>query len=99
MNSRWLYQRGRTLRLLGRNDEADGELARAEKIKKTLEEISNLEGRAAQDPADPEVRCRLGQLCSGLGSPALAANWYRAALACDPAHAGARAGLSALEKR
>ncbi len=96
LNSRWLYQRGMTLRRLGRSDEAKRELAKAGDLKKSFEEVSDLEGKAARYPGDPEVRCRLGQLCTKLGNPNMAATWFRAALACDPGHAGARSGLNAL---
>ena len=96
LNARWLYQRGMTLRRLGRSHEAERELAKAGDLKKSFQEVSDLEGRAARYPGDPDVRCRLGQLCTKLGNPTMAATWFRAALACDPGHAGARSGLDAL---
>jgi tetratricopeptide (TPR) repeat protein len=98
-NSQWLYQRGTALLALGRGDEAARDRARAGELNRTLAEMSALNDQAARSPEDPEVRCRLGWLCATLGKTALAASWYRAALACDPHHRGARLGLKTLEAR
>jgi hypothetical protein len=58
--------------------------------------MTDLNAKAAADPHDADIRDRLGRLCVALGKPELAASWYRAALACDPRHGGARLGLAAL---
>ena len=60
--------------------------------------MSDLNDQAARAPDDPEVRLRLGQLCESLGKPELAASWYRAALACDPRSAEARAALADIQR-
>jgi tetratricopeptide (TPR) repeat protein len=95
-NAQWTYQRGRALHRLGRAKEAARDLARAAELNGHLAEMSDLNGRAARDPADPDVRQRIGDLCLRLGKSEMAASWYYAALACDPRHPGARAGLAAL---
>jgi tetratricopeptide (TPR) repeat protein len=91
-----VYQRGVVCRRLGREQEARRDLARSDELSKRIAEMSALNDRAEQAPHDADVRCRLGRLCVELGKPELAASWYRAALACDPKHAGAWLGLNAL---
>jgi tetratricopeptide (TPR) repeat protein len=90
------YQRGVVLRQLGRIEESARDRARADALNKDLAEMSALNHQAERDLRDAEVRFRLGQLCVALGKPELAASWYKAALACDPAHAAARLGLNTL---
>lgn len=91
-----IYQRGVVLRRLGRDEDARRDVDRAAALNAAVAEMSKLNEQAARDPHDAGVRCRLGQLCVELGKPELAASWYRAALACDPHHEGARLGLAAL---
>jgi tetratricopeptide (TPR) repeat protein len=91
-----IYQRGVVLRQLGRTAESERDIARAGALNKGLAEMSALSHQAEHDPHDAELRFRLGQLCVELGKPDLAASWYKAALACDPAHAAARLALNAL---
>jgi tetratricopeptide (TPR) repeat protein len=94
--SQAIYQRGTVLRVLGRGDEARRDFDRAAELKKGLETMSKLNEEAANAPHDADVRYRLGRLCVDLGKPELAASWYRASLACNPAHAEARFALNAL---
>jgi tetratricopeptide (TPR) repeat protein len=91
-----IYQRGTVLRVLGRSDEARRDFDRAAELKKGLETMSKLNDEAANAPHDADVRYRLGRICVDLGKPELAASWYRASLACNPAHAEARFALNAL---
>jgi tetratricopeptide (TPR) repeat protein len=91
-----LYQRGVALRTLGDVDQAARDFARSAELKQALADMSDLNERAARAIGDADVRYRLGQLCVTLGKPELAASWYRAALACNPNHSGARAGLKVL---
>lgn len=98
-NSQWVYQRGTALRVLGRTDEAARDQARAGELNRALAEMSTLNDKAAIFPEDPDVRCRLGWLCAELGKTTLAASWFRAALACEAHHPGARLGLKTLELR
>src|SRR5262249_55556393 len=90
------YQRGLVLRQLGRAAEAEGDAARAAELNQGIAEMWAWTGQAERAPHDAGVRSALGRLCAELGKPELAASWYRAALACDPKHAAAKAGLSAL---
>jgi tetratricopeptide (TPR) repeat protein len=90
------YQRGLALRVLGRHSESARDFARAAELNRLVITMSDLNKKAAQDPRDADVRDQLGRLCVELGKPELAASWYRAALACDPKHTGARLGLAAL---
>jgi tetratricopeptide (TPR) repeat protein len=94
--SETVYQRALALKILGRPSEATHDFARAAELNRLWITMSDLNAKAAQDPHDADVRDRLGRLCVELGKPDLAASWYRAALACDPRHAGARLGLTAL---
>ncbi len=91
-----IYQRSVVLRQLGRTEEARRDTTRADELKKALAEMSDLNRQAEHNPHDAEIRYRLGRLCVQLGKPELAASWYRAALACDSRHVGARLGLNAL---
>jgi tetratricopeptide (TPR) repeat protein len=91
-----VYQRGLALKILGRRSEAAHDFARAAELNQLWITMSDLNAKAAQDSHDADVRDRLGRLCLELGKPDLAASWYRAALACNPRHAGARLGLAAL---
>lgn len=98
-NYAWSYQRGLALHRLGRADEAALQLARAAELKRDLTEMSDLNRQAVSDPTDPDVRQRIGDLCLRLGKLDLAVSWYYAALACEPGHPGARAGLAAAGPR
>jgi tetratricopeptide (TPR) repeat protein len=98
-NAQWVYQRGVALRASGRLAEADRDSARAAELKRAVVTMSDLNAEAARHPADPLVRIRLGRLCEFLGKPALAASWYRAALACDPRNEEARAALPLAQTR
>jgi Flp pilus assembly protein TadD len=98
-NAKWLYQRGLALRKLGRAAESDRDLARASGLNRDLARLSQLDEEASRKPNDPEVRYQLGRLCVRLGKPEMAVSWFQAALACDPRHAAARAGLNSLRTR
>jgi tetratricopeptide (TPR) repeat protein len=91
------YQRGLLLRRLGRDKDAERDLTRSLEMRRDLAELSKLDGEASRRPADPDVRDRLGRLCVRLGKRALAASWFRAALACNPSHQAAQRALHALE--
>lgn len=88
-----IYQRAFVLKRMGREAESIQDLARAEALKADLAEMSRLDGEASGRPADAEIRCRVARLCRRLGKFDLALSWYRAAIACDPGNAEARAEL------
>jgi tetratricopeptide (TPR) repeat protein len=96
--SETVYKRGLALKILGRPSEAADAFARAAELKRLWITMSDLNAKAAEDPHNADVRDQLGRLCVELGKPDLAASWYRAALACNPRHAGARLGLAALRR-
>ncbi|WP_422924403.1 tetratricopeptide repeat protein [Singulisphaera sp. PoT] len=98
-NPQYLYQRGRLLRLLDRGEESERDLARASSLNRDMARMAELNSKAIEHPDDPEVRCRLGELCVRLCMPELAGYWYRAALACDPDSKAAREGLQGLRLR
>jgi tetratricopeptide (TPR) repeat protein len=94
-NSKLYYRRSTVLRLLGRTAASNADVARANEINDGLAEMARLNNEADSRPDDPEVRYRIGVICTRLGKKELAASWFRAALACDPLHAGAQAALQA----
>ena len=87
------FQYSQALRRVGRVEEADFELRRMEEIKVLEREFSDLHDTAARQPADADVRFRIGELAKLLGKSNLARLWLRAALAINPNHTRARAAL------
>ena len=95
----WAYMRARALRFAGRPTEAARDEASAAELKKAVVMISDLDAQATRSPEDPGVRIQLGRACERLGKPEQAALWYRAALACNPLSAEARAAMAALPRQ
>lgn len=93
-NPQWSYMRSLAARALGRSTEADRDAARSAELKRAAAELAELSAEATLHPTDAAVRVRLGHICATLGRPELATLWYRAALACDPRNADARAALT-----
>ena len=81
------FKLAQALRRSGNDAEADRHAQIADELKRIREEFSKLHERAAADPDDANIRCRLGVLAGELGRPDLAQVWFRAALAIDPQHA------------
>jgi tetratricopeptide (TPR) repeat protein len=81
------FKLAQAYRRTGNNEAADKHTQVAEEIKRIREEFSKLHETAAAEPANADVRCRLGVLARELGRPDLARVWFRAALAVDPRHA------------
>jgi tetratricopeptide (TPR) repeat protein len=73
-------------RRAGNNQEADKQTQAAEEIKRIREEFSKLHEKAAAEPGNADVRCRIGVLARQFGRPDLARVWFKAALAIDPHH-------------
>ena len=94
--SQTFHQRASVLRRLGREADADRDAARAASLNRTLARMSALNDEAAEHPRDADLRYRVGEACSDLGMFDLAASWFRAARACDPAHDAARKRLTEL---
>lgn len=90
------YRRSQVLTRLERREEAEADRRKAEQLNNAVAEIAKLDELASRKPGDAALRSELGKLCATLGRFPLAASWYRAALACDPAHDEARRGLDSL---
>jgi tetratricopeptide (TPR) repeat protein len=80
------FRLSQVLRRAGRDADADRYAKIAEEIKQVRLEFSELHEVADQQPANADVRYRLGVLANSLGRPDLARVWFRAALAINPAH-------------
>ncbi len=94
-----VYQRGLLRKATGDAEGSALDLARASDLSASVAEMSQLNDEAARSPSDAEVRVKIAALCERLGKTDLAAYWYRAALACDPASIAARSGIAALKPR
>lgn len=90
------FRLAQSLRSAGQADEAKQEAARADEIKLMRERFSKLHQDANERPDDAEVRYEIGQLAEKLNLPEMAAIWYKASLALQPTHEGARKRLEAL---
>lgn len=66
-----------------RADDARRETARAEELRKALDEITSLSKRAMERPWDAAVRLQLAELSERLGMPDVARTWRTAADACQ----------------
>ncbi len=91
------FQYSQALRRVGNVEQADAELRRMVEIRALEREFSDLHEKAATQPADAEIRYRIGELARTLGKPKLARVWFRATLAINPNHARARTALQELE--
>jgi tetratricopeptide (TPR) repeat protein len=78
----------------GERDKAAEELRLMRETQAVEREFTDLHEEAARKPDDADVRCRIGALARQLDKPDLARLWFRAALAIQPDHAGARAALA-----
>jgi tetratricopeptide (TPR) repeat protein len=68
-----------------------------QQIRALEREFSELHDVASQNPADADVRFRIGDLARKLGKRELARTWFRAALSLQPSHAAAAAALAELQ--
>jgi len=87
------YRLSQAYRRAGRAAEAEQHARAAEELRKIRLEFSNLHAKAAQEPNNAEVRCRIGVLAMQLDRPDLARVWFQAALAINPSHEEARRNL------
>jgi tetratricopeptide (TPR) repeat protein len=78
----------------GERAKADDQMQRMRETKAVEREFTDLHEAAAANPADADLRYRIGSLARQLDKWELARLWFRAALAIDPTHAGARAALA-----
>lgn len=91
------YQLGQALERVGRQAEAEEQLAMFREWQKLEQEFTELHNDVMADFADARARVRLGDTALKLGKPLLAETWYTAALAIDPRLAEARLGLERLK--
>jgi tetratricopeptide (TPR) repeat protein len=91
------YQLAGVYRRLGRAAEADAQIDEMERLQKLRKEFTELHYQAFRDTQDAELRYRLGELARQLDKPDLAATWFEAALALDPAHPKAAGALEELK--
>ena len=87
------FKLAQALRRAGDEQAAAEQAKTAEEIRALRREFSELHQKAAREPGNVEVRCRLGTLARQLDRPDLARVWFRAALAIDPRHEEARRAL------
>jgi tetratricopeptide (TPR) repeat protein len=76
----------RALRLAGRMDELSKESRKLAEIQRKLTEARHLEDRLTTDPADTELRYRIGALYLEFGDPELGVGWLNSVLFRDPNH-------------
>lgn len=76
------YRRGLQLQKLGREAEAQAELARWEELKDQSTRLTELNLQALSNPWDAEVRDQLAEVCRELGKDDLADMWTQAAAHC-----------------
>lgn len=81
------------LRQAGDIASADTELKLLTELRILRAEWAQLHQQALHDDANAELRYRLGQVAVELKHPELARDWFRAALAIDADHNGAREAL------
>ena len=79
------YLLGQAYAGLGRKDDAARAFARADELRKDLDQITSLSREAMVKPWDRDIRLQLADLCDRMGKPPLAAMWRKAAAACSEA--------------
>ncbi len=82
---------------LGMKDRAAQTVNRRREVERRTALIGELTQKIRQNPADPELRWRLGDIAAVAGMGPLALQSYQAALALAPSCQQARAGLRRLE--
>jgi predicted Zn-dependent protease len=83
------------LKGLRRTDEADAELAAANRIKERMERISEIQKvRMSDSPLNPALHCELGELLIGVGNGAAGERWLLSALQLDGNFSAAHAALA-----
>lgn len=76
------YLLGQAYSGAGRTADANKALARVDVIKKNLDRITDLSGKAMERPWDAQIRLQLAETSEELGKPKLAEMWRKAAAAC-----------------
>jgi tetratricopeptide (TPR) repeat protein len=93
------YALSTSLRVVGRNAEAEAELRAAERLHDLEKRAEDLLQQAIAEPEDADVRYQLGTVAEQLGLDQLAETWFRAATLLAPDSQRARAKLIELGER
>jgi tetratricopeptide (TPR) repeat protein len=81
---------------LGMSQRAAATVARRSRVQQRTDLMTELTGKIAQDPDNPQHPWRMGVLAMESGQALLARRCFEAALALDPNHQAARESLAAL---
>jgi len=79
--------------LLGDSEKAEAAANKMQRISDLRIRLAELHASALTDTANADLRYQIGQTASELGMREIAAMWFQAALALDPAHSEARLAL------
>lgn len=91
------YQLAGAYRRLGRDADAELQIAEMNRLQALRKEFTNLHYQAFRETQDADLRYRLGVMARELHKPQLAAAWFGAALALNPNHREAGVALSELQ--
>ena len=84
------YSLLQALQMCGRREEAAIEKAFVEEARETSERVQLLSDASQANPADAEIRFKLGELLLRRGRAAEGLSWLQSVLQISPGHAGAR---------
>ena len=84
----------RTLRALGRTDEAQPHFDYVSEAEEPLSRMERQLRVVVERPADPELRYEIGVILLNYGSPDDGAKWLRTVLQLEPDHVGAHQALA-----
>ena len=88
------YQLARSLKALGRSEEAQKHFDWYQETQEKVTEINRVLDQVKLDPQDLDLRCRLGTLYLEVGSGNAGVYWLRSVLAEDPTHSVAKETLA-----
>jgi tetratricopeptide (TPR) repeat protein len=83
---------------LGQRQRAEEEVKVYQELRDLMTRFTKLHRQAINEPANVEIRYQLGTVAAKLGKPDLARSWFRAVLALQPDHTGARKELESMTR-
>lgn len=92
------FQLSQVLARQKRTEEAEMHSKRADELQQLWARFSDLQIDAINQPTNADVRHEIAMLAEQLGKKELAQTWFQAALAIEPSHAQALAGLTKIEQ-
>lgn len=92
------FQLSQVLARQGRSEDAEVHSKRADELQQLWTRFSDLQIDAINQTTNADVRHEIATLATQLGKPELARTWFQAALAIEPTHAQALAGLAKVEQ-